>query len=283
MDKILIIGEAIMVLKETWNSASDIFSKAIPNNFYEIINSLLFLTCKNIGIGANGSFIDKTQKLASSIMGLCSIIMWAVLLFYGFRSLFAYFLSKKVDMPWKTFIRLIVFGILANSAFFISYTGVYFVENITEYIKQSVGEKNVSFSFLEEYIQENDVEENVENLDEEESSNNIYTVDALISLFTYFSSFLVAVCLGGRYVLIKFLILFSPIFFIFGGFKFTEKIFFAWCKKFLLLLFLQIFFASFLAFCNLHDKGNDLISQFLICGMLLVICKNIIFFLKLSH
>jgi len=283
MDKIIAIGEAVMILKELWNSASDLFSKAIPDNFYEIINSLLFLTCKTLGIGASGNFIDKTQKLASSIMNLCSIVIWSILLFYGFRSLFSYFLSKKVDMPWKSFIRLIIFGILANSAFFISYTGVYFAENITECIKQAVGEENVSFSFLKEYVEENDIEEDVENLEEEENSEKVYTIEALISLFTYFSSFLLVVCLGGRYVLIKFLILFSPIFFIFGGLKCTEKIFFGWCKNFGILIFLQIFFEIILAVCNLYNEGNTEISQILICGTLLVMCKNIISFLKLSY
>lgn len=283
MDKIIAVGEAVMVLKELWNSASDLFSKVVPDNFYEVINSLLFLTCRTLGLGSSGNFIDKTQKLASSIMNLSSIVTWGILLFYGFKSLFAYFLSKRVDMPWKFFIRLIIFGILANSAFFISYTGVYFVENITGYIKESVGEEKASFSFLREYFEENNLEEDIEDLEEEENKDKVCTINALISLFTYFSSFFLAICLGGRYIFIKSLILFSPIFFIFGGFKSTEKIFFTWCKNFSILIFLQIFFEIILIVCNLHNEDNNLVSQMLICGMLLIMSKNIISFLKLSY
>lgn len=276
MGKLVAIGEAIIVIKEVWDSASDIFIEFVPDNFYKSMDDFAFLNSKFLSISSNGHFLDGTEKIADAVLNLSNLVIWIVLLFYGFRSLFGYFLSKKVDIPWKFFIRMIVFGILANSAFFICYSGVFFTENITEYIREYVGKNNSSFCVFDEYI-DSDVMEN----SEEDGESSIYTIEALMSIFAYFSSIFFIICLGGRYILIKVLILTSPIFFIIGGVRGDEKIFYKWCKAFFVLLSMQIFICVIISVFNLANIGNELYSQVAICAILLVLCRNIFKFLIL--
>jgi len=275
MGKAVAIGEIAIVLKEVIDSASNFFTESIPGNFCEMMDDLAFLTSGFLKLNSSGEFLDNTKNVADAVMGLSNLVIWGILLFYVFRSLFAYFLSKKTDMPWKFFIRIIIFGILANTSFFICYTAVFFAENSTAYIREYVGKKDVSFCLLEEYIEPEIIE------NDEES--DIYTMDVLVSVFIYFSSFFTAICLAGRYIFIKVLILVSPIFFIFGGFKISEKLFYKWCKIFLSLIFLQIFFSISLAVVGLTNESNDVILQILVCGMLFIFCRNILKFLNLSY
>jgi len=274
MGKILAIGEALIVFKELWDSTSEFFSKSVPNDFYKMMDKAAFLTSEFLGIDSYGNFSDKTEKIAEAIMNLSCLVIWGVLLFFGFKSLFAYFLSKKTDIPWKFFIRMIIFGVLANASFFICYTGVFLTENCTEYIRSYVGADNVSFSFLEKY-EKSDID------DEEEV--DVYVTDALISVFIYFSTFFTAVCLAGRYILIKVLILLSPVFFVLGGLRCGEKIFFGWCRSFFSLLFMQVLLCVALGIFSFSGMRSELFSQILCCAILLVFCRNIFGFLKLSY
>jgi len=275
MSKASDISEMLIVVKEIWESASGFFSEAGLDDLYEVMDKTAFLTSKFLEIGANGEFLDETQKIAEAILNLSNLVIWGVLLFFGFKSLFSYFLSKKVDVPWKFFIRMIVFGVFANASFFICYTGVFLAENCTDYIRSYVGEDKISFSFLEEY--------SGGEIDSDEEEIDAYTLDSLVTGFIYFSTFVTAVCLGGRYILIKVLMLLSPIFFILGGLKCSEKIFYKWCKCFIVLLFMQIFFCSVLGIFNSLSDGNKLVLQILICSTMLILSKNIFCFLNLCR
>lgn len=268
MGKVLTLGEAVIIFKELFDSGEDFFSKLVPNDFYKLLDKFAFLNTKTLAIGSNGAILDNAKKIAEAVMNLSNLVIWGVLLFYAFKSLFKYFISKTVDVPWKFFIRMIVFGILANASFFICYSGVFLVENCTDYIRSYIGENKVSFECLKDFINE-------EKLEDEES---VYTFDALISIFIYFSTFFISVVLAGRYLFIRILILFSPIFFILGGFRESEKIFFVWCKKIVFLLFYQLFLVGILGVINLCNLDGELFSQILICAMLFLISKNIFSF-----
>lgn len=278
MSKILAIAEALACLKELWDSASEFLTEVVPNNFYELMDKLAFLDANFLYIESSGKFLDKTQNIANAIMDLSNFVIWGILLFFGFKSLFSYFISKKVDIPWKMFIRVIIFGVLANSAFFICYSGVFFAENCTKYIREYAGESNTSFTFLEECIDKNDLETEKD----EEKQLNIYTVDALISLFIFFSSFLLSVCLGGRYILLRVLMLLSPVFFLACGIRDGEKMFIRWCKVFFSLLFMQVIFAVSLGVVSFMGSKDNTMVGILLCALLLLFNKFVFGFLKLS-
>lgn len=269
MEKILAIGEALEIFKSIWDSTSEFFYELVPRNFYDLMDKMAFLTSDFLAIGSNGKILDNSKKIAEAMVNLSNFIVWGILIFYAFKSLFGYFLSKRVESPWKLFVRMIVFGILANASFFICYTGIFFVENFTEYIREYVGEEKVSFSCLKEFILE-------EKIEIEEGNNKLYTFEAMMSVFIYFSTFLLAIFLGSRYILIKVLILFSPIFFVLGGFKGSENLFFYWGKKFLYLLMAQIVLTVILSVVNLCSFSYDGVSQILVCSMLFLMCKNFI-------
>lgn len=276
MGKALALGEAIIVLKELWDSTSDLFIKLMPTNFYKMLDEVAFLNCDFLGVGSGGNILDNTKKIADAVIGLSNLVVWGILIIYSLKILFGYFISKRFDTPWKFFVRMIIFGVLSNAAFFICYTGIFFSENCTEYIRSYVGENQTSFNILEEYV----IDDNIQELDGVGSS---YSFEALITILIYVFTLFVGICLCMRYILIKLLILLSPIFFVLGGFKSSEKIFFCWCKVFFSLIFAQVLYCIVIAIINFVNLDDKLFSQFFIFSILLFVCKNIMSFFKLCR
>lgn len=274
MSKITAIAEFAIVAGEVVDTVSDFFSETVSSEFFKMLNDFAFLNAKFLGINEKGKFFDGTEVILRGVLNLTSVFLWGILLFFCFKSIFSYFLSKKVDIPWKIFVRGVVFWILANASTFICFSGIFFAENLTEYIREYVGKKVVTFEIIEENIVD------IEPSDDEEV--DVFDFNKLLSVFVYFSSFALSISLGIRYLIIKALIILSPIFFCFGIIKSTEKIFFLWGKMFLGLVFLQFIYAVILGIVSNINFGATLYFNVLICAMEILFCKGIFSFLKLS-
>ena len=264
MSKLDGIIEGIIAAKEIIGGISDFFSTSISPGFYSNLDSLTFLTNKTLGLDLTAGVIDSTKSLGECVSSLCIVVLFGVLLFYGFCSLFQYFFSKQIDIPWKMFIRLVVFFALSNMAVLICYTTVFFTENITEYIISSC-DKEISFSMFEVNQYDLEIEEKIEEID-------VFSMEDLLKVSSYILIFMLAIVMGCRFILIKIIIIFSPILFIFGGLKITEKIFFKSSILFLKLLSYQIIVAIILAiFINLNFGESIILQVFFVSTLFLLI------------
>ncbi len=267
MEKLEIIIATLMVLKEAGEEISDWFSVSISEEFYSALDKITFLTNKSLGLSGNGTITDATSTLGEATCGIGNLIVWGILLYYCFCSLFQYFLSREVEIPWKVFIRSIIFGILINSSFFICYQAVYFAENITLYISEYCGGKT-SFSYMETFSDELDLE-----TDEGLEEISIFSMNELIKVSAYFMTFVMSVTLGGRFIIIKALIILSPILLAFGCSKLTEKILTKSGKLFLKLLGYQIVVVIVLEIFNNLSFSGDAILEILFISTMLVAIK----------
>lgn len=264
MEKLEVVIATLMALKEAGEEISDLFSVSISEEFYFALDKITFLTNKSLGLGSNGTITDSTAMLGNATCGLGNLIIWGILLYYCFCSLFQYFLSREVEIPWKVFIRSIIFGILINSSFFVCYSAVYFTENITLYISEYCGGKT-SFSYIENSKSELDLEEDIEEID-------IFSMDELIEIVAYFMIFILGMVLGARFIFLKAIIILSPLLFAFGCSKVTEKIFIKSGRLFLKLLVYQIMVAVILEiFKNLEFTENAILQILLVSTMLISI------------
>lgn len=264
MGKLEVVIATLMALKEAGEEISDCFSVSISEDFYSALDKITFLTNKSLGLGSNGTITDSTAMLGNATCGLGNLIIWGILLYYCFCSLFQYFLSREVEIPWKVFIRSIIFGILINSSFFVCYSAVYFTENITLYISEYCGGKT-SFSYIENSKSELDLEaeEDIEEID-------IFSMDELIEIVAYFMTFILGIVLGARFIFLKAIIILSPLLFAFGCSKVTEKIFIKSGRLFLKLLVYQIVVVVILEiFKNLNFTENAILQILLVSTMLI--------------
>lgn len=266
MGKLEVVIATLMALKEAGEEISDWFSVSISEDFYSALDKITFLTNKSLGLGSNGTITDSTAMLGNATCGLGNLIIWGILLYYCFCSLFQYFLSREVEIPWKVFIRSIIFGILINSSFFVCYSAVYFTENITLYISEYCGGKT-SFSYIENSKSELDLEaeEDIEEID-------IFSMDELTEIVAYFMTFILGIVLGARFIFLKAIIILSPLLFAFGCSKVTEKIFIKSGRLFLKLLVYQIVIVVILEiFKNLKFTENAILQILLVSTMLISI------------
>ena len=267
MGKIEAIIATIMAVKEGTDELGKLFSVSISNEFYDALDKITFLNNETIGINSYGKIIDETSAIGEAMCNLGNLAIWGVLLFYCFYGLFHYFLSKKFEMPMKVFIRSIVFGILVNSSFFVCYSAIYFTENITQYIIEYCGGKT-SFSYVESAKDELKLE--VDNDGEEIS---VFSMEDLVKVANYFMTFILGIMLGCRFILIKALTLFSPVFFAFGCSTITEKLLKKGMILYLGLLSFQIILVVILEIFKRINFGEDAILQIMLISMMMLSVK----------
>ena len=181
---------------------------------------------------------------------------------YLFLCLFGYFLSKRIEIPWKIFIRTIICGVLISASFSICYFAIYFTENVTQYIIESCG-GNTSFSCLEDRSYELD-------MTVDEKSENIFIMDELIKIAMHISLFLLNVATGIRFIVIKLFILFSPIILALGCSINTEKAMFKFVKIFIKLLLYQIVVVVILEVVSRANFIDESILRILVISVMAI-------------
>lgn len=272
MSKVSAIIEIAIVAEEIVETVSEFFSGTVSSEFYEALNKFAFITTDLLKINNLGKFSGGEVSVANSITNLVQVFLWGLLLFYGFRCLFSHFISKKVDIPWKGFIRTIIFMVLINSAHFICFSGVFLSENITAYIREFVGKDIVSFEVFDGAI--NKIEMNEE--------NDIFDIESFSVISAYFSIFIIFIFLGARFLTLKILILSAPLFFCFGAFKNTEKVFYVWLKIFVSFLFFEILICLLIFSVNGLKEIDTTIFNIMISSMGILISKMFSNILKFS-
>lgn len=251
-----------ITIKEGVNEILDLFDISISSKYYESLDTLTFLDSKILGLGSDGKIIDSTKIIGEAIYNLSNLVIWGIIIYYLFLSLFSYFLSKKVEMPWQIFIRNVICGVLINASFFICYSAVYLTENATCYITESCG-GNTSFAYLEDKSYELDMVVN-------EEIENVFIMDELIKIAMYISLLFLNIVTGIRFIVIKLFILFSPLIFALGCSKSTEKTMFKLITMFIKLLVYQIIIAVILEIVLRVNFIEETILRVLIISTMLI-------------
>ena len=258
----------VLIGYEVINSLVEMTVDSIANTLFPILDKIVFLTTESFGYSSRGEFTGNIEKVGEFILSLANSLVVAIVLWYIFRHLFAYFFSFEVETPWKFIMRLVFFSILMNAAYFITYQLIYIVEQVTEFLSVAIGDKvnSISFEEFSEIINDTiDIED--------EDSFNIFSVEGLINTFVYLGIFYLGITYAVRYVMLRLMALISPIVSMTLVSKSSSSIFKNWFTMFMGYLSSQVIIVLVLAIPYLLDLGSGLEAKLLLCGILFTLYK----------
>lgn len=257
-----------IIAYEVMNSLIEMTVDSIANKLFPILDKIVFLTAESFGYSSKGELTGNVEKIGEFILILANSLVIAIVLWYLFRQIFAYFFSFEVETPWKFVIRLVFFSIIMNAAYFVTYQVVDIIGQVTEYLSVSIGDKvnTISFKEFAEIINDTiDIED--------ENSFNIFSVEGLINTFVYLGIFYLGITYAVRYVILRLMALISPIACMTLVSKSTSKIFRNWFNIFIGYLSSQVFIVLVLAIPYLLDLNDGLEGKLLLCGILFTLYK----------
>jgi hypothetical protein len=265
MEKLEPIIATGLGIKEGLETILNFLGSSTSSEYYEVLDTLTFLNCEMLGLVSDGRIIDTTKIIGEAVFNLSHLVIWGVILYYLFLSLFGYFFCKKVEIPWKIFIRTVVCGMMINASFFLCYFAVYLTENSTQYIIDACG-GNTSFSYLEDKIDELDMEVN-------EEIEKLFSVEKLIKVAIRILLLLLNIVTGMRFIGIKLFVLFSPLIFALGCSNITEKAMLKFIKVFGKLLAYQVIAVVVLEIAFRIKFIDEAVLRILIMSVMVILIR----------
>ena len=253
---------------DTINTIFSTLFSSIDNNLYSILDKLLFIDESIL----NNTFFEKLlgNSVNNSLLILANSLLVAFFLYYCFKLIFSHFSYIELEKPYQFIFRLLIFGILTNSSFFICNQLIYINSLISSSICE-IGKNtlNCDISFSNLILNLNSV------ISIEETSFNIFSVDGLIKSFISFGLFNLIFSYSLRYILVKVFILISPFAFLTLITKSTSWFFKIWLRSFFSFLLLQNFVSFILLIIfSINYSNTDLFSKFMYIGGIYSLSKD---------
>lgn len=244
----------------TINTIFENLFSSIDNSLYELLDDLIFVQ----GDILNDQYFDKLfgTSTANGVLLIANSLLIGFLLYYAAKYMTSNFTYGKIENPFQFIFKCILFGIGMNCSFFIVEQFINLNFNITSLIR-GIGEdlwgKNIGFSEL--------ITEINSNLNINENSIDIFTLDGLIKGTLTVSLLNLVFSYSLRYVMIKIFVLLSPFAFLSLSLESTSHFFKSWYRNLFSLLFIQIIVAIvlLLLFSMDYSKGN-LMNKFIYIG-----------------
>lgn len=257
------------IIMDTINMLTGTLFTSLEDSIFPLLDKIVFLA-KDF----NTSTID-INKFEKSMLILSNSLLLLVAIIYITKAIFAHHMGIEYESPYKFFIRAVVFGIVMNSSFFVCSLFIEIVNYITEYVRAvgSLQSGKLSFASLRDIINSITTQEVVSN----EPTFNLFSIDGIIKGLISFGSITLVLTYTLRFVMLKVLILISPLAFMSLISSATEGFFKSWYKSFLALLMLQILVAFILIIpFSIGDgmkKLDDMFLKLLIAGSIYALYK----------
>lgn len=244
------------------NTINTIFGNlfsSIDNSLYEILDNLIFIKQDII----NDNYFERIFGTSSSngILLISNSLLIGFLLYYATKLMIGNYTFEKIESPSQFIFKCIIFGICMNCSFFIIEQILQLNMGICDLIR-GLGEdlfgKTICFKELINIINNNlDMDENI----------NIFTLEGLIKGTLTISLLNLVFTYALRYMLIKILILLSPIAFLSLTLAKTSYFFKTWYKNLISLIFIQILVALILLLLFSMDySSKNVLNKFIYLG-----------------
>lgn len=254
------------IITDTINSLfSDLFS-SIDNSIYYILDDITFIDTSIIS--------DKVFKnilgLSSSegILIVANSLIFGLLLYYAISRLISYFTGSEVQHSRSFVFRVIIYGILMNSSYFIC-EQIINLNSLVSLAIRNIGElvynKDICFSTF--------VSELNSFISTSDNSFNLFSVDGIIRSFISLGLFNLIFSYSLRYILIKVFVLICPFAILSLIHHKTKWIFTSWLRVFMSLLLLQLFISLVLLVCFSFSYSNNMISKLMYIGCVYALIK----------
>lgn len=248
---------------------STLFS-SIDNNLYKILDDITFL---NTDIINESNFSHLFGSPSSGFLLIANSLLVGFLLYYCINLIFSNLTGGQIESPLQFFFKIIVFGILMNSSFYLCEELISLVSLITNIIRE-IGESffNVNICFTELMSSLNSLTYF------SDSSLNILSLDGIIKSFSTVGLLNLMLSYSLRYIMIKVFILLSPFALLTLCLPSSSHFFKSWLKSILSLLLIQVFVSILLVlFFSLNLTSNDILTKLSIIGCIYALTKSNIY------
>lgn len=254
------------IITDTINSLfADLFS-SIDNSIYYLLDDITFI---DTGIISDNIF-KNILGLSSNegILIIANTLLFGVLLYYSISRLISYFTGSEVQESKSFIFRIIIFGIIMNSSYFICEQIIH-INSLVSLAIRNVGElvynKNVCFATF--------VNELNSFITISDSSFNLFSVDGIIRSFISLGLFNLIFSYSLRYILLKVFVLICPFAILCLIHSKTRWIFTSWIRIVVSLLLLQILISLILLVCFSFSYTQNMISKLMYIGCVYALIK----------
>lgn len=256
------------------NLFNNLFS-SIDNNIYSILDQITFI---NTDIFSD-SFFQKIfgTNSYSGILLICNSLLISFIIFYCIKLLYSHLTFSTIEKPFQFLFKLLIFGILMNSSFFICEQ----IVNINSLISLSIREigenlfnSNINFTEIIKKINTIIVIGNTD--------FNLFSLDGIIKSFISFELINLLFTYSLRYILVKIFILMSPFAFLSLISNNSNWFFKSWFRGFFALLIIQSFVSIILLIIfSINIESNNILLKLLYLSSLYALTKANIYIKEL--
>lgn len=250
---------------ELINNLFSNFFVSVDNSIYSALDTLTFI---NTDIFSDNLF---TQLLSSNngLLLIANALLLSFILYYCFKLLYSNFLSIDIESPYQFLFKLIIYGLIMNSSYFVCEQIVYLnylISSTITSIGQDILNTEISFSSFITTI--NGL------ISTQNSQYEFFSFDGIIKSFITISLFNLLFTYSLRYIMLKVFILITPFAFLTLTNKSTSWFFKSWFKSFLALLILQSLVAIILLIIfSLNLDFNSVYSKLMCIGSIYALIK----------
>lgn len=243
---------------------------SIDNNIYLILDEITFI---NTDIFSD-SFFQKIfgTNSYSGILLICNSLLISFIIFYCIRLLYSHFTFTNIEKPFQFLFKLLIFGILMNSSFFIC-EQIININSLISLAIREIGENifktNINFTEIIKKI--NSV------IVIGKNDFNLFSMDGIIKSFISFELINLLFTYSLRYILVKIFILISPFAFLSLISNTSNWFFKSWFRGFFALLIIQSFVSIILLIIfSINIDSNNILLKLLYLSSLYAL-TNLIF------
>lgn len=254
----------------TINSLFGNLFSSIDNSIYSALDTITFIK-KDI---LNSYYFTKLfgTNSSSGFLLIANALLVGFLLYYSITYLLCSLniSENRIQNPYQFFFKILIGGILMNSSLFIC-EWIISINSLLSDAIRALGKDilNVDICFSELINQLNSV------IFIEENYSNIFSIDGILKLVFSFSFFNIIFSYAIRYILLKVLILISPLSFLTISTQNTIVFFKSWLKSFIALLFVELLASIILiVMFSITYSSNDITSKLLLIGACFALIKT---------
>lgn len=260
------------------NSINSLFGNlfsSIDNNIYLILDEITFIDTDIL----SDSFFQKIfgTNSYSGILLICNSLLISFIIFYCLKLLYSHFTFTNIEKPFQFLFKLLIFGILMNSSFFIC-EQIVNINSLVSLAIREIGENifktNINFTEIIKKI--NSV------IVIGKNDFNLFSMDGIIKSFISFELMNLFFTHSLRYILVKIFILISPFAFLSLISNTSNWFFKSWFRGFFALLIIQSFVSIILLIIfSINIDSNDILLKLLYLSSLYALTKSNIYIKEL--
>lgn len=260
------------------NSINSLFGNlfsSIDNNIYLILDEITFIDTDIL----SDSFFQKIfgTNSYSGILLICNSLLISFIIFYCLKLLYSHFTFTNIEKPFQFLFKLLIFGILMNSSFFIC-EQIININSLVSLAIREIGENifktNINFTEIIKKI--NSV------IVIGKNDFNLFSMDGIIKSFISFELMNLLFTHSLRYILVKIFILISPFAFLSLISNTSNWFFKSWFRGFFALLIIQSFVSIILLIIfSINIDSNDILLKLLYLSSLYALTKSNIYIKEL--